>query len=461
MKKFFFLTILVVALVLGAPAVIGIKAESRYQLAIDHIQQSGLRVVSHSYSRGWFGAKAETGIVFVAPEGASAATGPDSPHLTLVSTIAHGPLVSTGLGIAEIDSQIEFAEKTLALPDDQAQIHTMIDLDGSGHTRINLPAADMTGSAKMPDISFDGLSGEMQFGIDGDIDTHLVLHGLVVGSDGQKLLELGETRLQSNSRTSVSGLMLGNGKFSMQRLKLSGPEQGEQVAMQQLDVDLASSEELEQVSAVASYRVERVEVGHDVYGPGQLRVELNRLSGPVLVRLQRAITDIKSQSMSDAQRGMALMGVVMNVASELLKGDPGIVIKPLSLVTPDGTVEGELSLRGNGLRLADISNMPVLAGKLVADLSLRAPEKLFRSMLVQQSARRLKQQIAAMIEQGGEAPRLEQGELQQLIERQVDQQLSEWISQEVIVRDGSDLATVASLSSGLLTVNGKTIPLPQ
>ena len=35
--------------------------------------------------------------------------------------------------------------------------------------------------------------------------------------------------------------------------------------------------------------------------------------------------------------------------------------------------------------------------------------------------------------------------MQQLVERQVDEQLSHWLSQQIIERDGEDLATVASL----------------
>jgi len=461
MKRYALLALLVMALVFGAPAVIGIKAEARYQLAIDRIQQSGVKVISHNYDRGWFGSMAETSLTFDGPEDAAATGEPGSLRLTLLSTVSHGPVLSTGLGLAEIESEIKFGERAILPPDYPAQIHTLVDLNGTGHTRIDLPAADFSGSAQMPDISFGGLSGEVAFDIGGDAQIQFVLNSLAVSSAGQKLVELGETRLDSNSRTSSSGLMLGDGEFRVQQFVLNDPESGEQVVMHDLAIDLESSEELEQVSAVASYRMGLIEVAGDVYGPGVLSVEMSRLPGPVLARLQQALAEIKAQKMSDAQRGMALSGLVMSVASELLKNDPTIAIKPLRLVTPDGTVEGELSLRGAGLSLADVSSIPALASKLVADLSLRMPEKLFRSMLIKQIGQQLEQQMAAMIEQGGEAPELDRAQLQQLVERQVDEQLKHWLSQEIIERDGDDLATVASLSSGLLTVNGKTVPLSQ
>lgn len=461
MKKFFAVAVLVMILVFCAPAIIGIRAEARYQLAIDRIQQSGLAVISRSYNLGWFGSTAKTGIVFVGAKGSSADKKTDTLHLTLLSTISHGPLVSSGFGLAEISSEIEFPEHWIPLPDYPAQIHTLVDFDGRGHTRINLPAADIAGSVQLPDISFGGVTGEIDFDIAGNIEIHLILHSLGVGNAGKKLIELGETRLDSKSHLGDSGLMLGSGELKVQRLILHDQGQNEQFAVRELAVDLESSEEAEQVRAVASYRLERIEAGGAVYGPGLLRVELSRLSAPVLVRLQQAMEEIKNQAMSDAQRGMAMMGIVMGVGSELLKNDPAIAIKPLRLITPDGTVEGEISLRAEGLSLAELSNMRALAGKLVADLSLRMPEKLFRTMLIQQTRLQVERKISTMIEQGAEAPALEPGQLQQLVERQVDEQLSHWLSQQIIERDGEDLATVASLSSGLLTVNGKTIPLPQ
>jgi len=462
MKKYFFLAALLLALVLGAPAVIGVKAEARYQLVIDRIHQSGLSVESHDYERGWFGSTATTGIVFTVPEGSSATVvKPDTRRLILRSRISHGPLVSTGLGLAEIDSEVEFGDKAIFPPDYPAEFHTLVDLNGKGETRVNLPALKISGLVEKENLDFGGISGQIEFDTaHGDMEIRLLLKSLGVSNGGQSLVEVGETQLNTDSRTGVSGLMLGDASFQVNRLMLSDRESGDQLVMHELAIDLESSEESEQVSAVASYSLGRVEAGDDVYGPGLVRVEFSRISGPVLVRLQQAVAEIEGQKMSEAQRGMALLGVVMNLGSDLLKNDPAIAIKPLRLVTPDGAVQGELSLRGDGLSLTDVSNIPVLVSKLVADLSLRMPEKLFRRMLIQQTRLKVERQIAAMIDQGGEPPELDAGKLQQLVEKQVDGQLVQLVSQKIVERDGDDLATVASLSSGILTVNGKSIPLP-
>lgn len=460
MKKFSLLAIVVLALVLGAPAIVGFKVEDRYQLLIDRAQQRGLNITAHDYQRGWFSSTATTRFQSVKP-GQAAGDG-QSLGLTLVSTISHGPLVSTGLGLAEIDSDIEFSDQAIFAPDYPAQIHTLIELAGHGVTRIELPASENAGSTDLPHITFGGLSARISFSADQrDFDLNLVSKGLQIGDGDNKLVELGEAQLDSSTSTSASGLLLGGGELTIERFSVRDAETGGQVDIEGIAVDVQSSEASEQVAAAANYRIESIAVGEEHYGPGLLRVELDRLSAPQMVRLQQAMEEINRQSMSDAERGMALMGVVMTVAPELLKGDPSIAIKPLRLVTPEGTVDGELTLRGNGLTLADLSSVQSLAGKLVADLSLRMPEKLLRAMLVQQTRMKLEQQMALVVEQGGEVPDLDEEQLRQLIELRVDEQIDQWLLQEVVERVGSDLATVVSLSSGLLTVNGKTVPIPQ
>lgn len=461
MKKFFLLTVVVLGLVLGVPAIVGFKVEDRYQLVIDRAQQRGLNIKAHDYQRGWFSSSATTRFLLTRPGQGAQSGDPKSLELTLDSVIAHGPLISSGLGLAEIDSAIKFGERAVFPPDYPARMHTLVEFAGNGVTEIELPASEIPASTDLPGISFGGLSARISFAADrGGLDINLTAKGLQLGDGDKKLVELGELLLKSNTSTSASGLLLGTGEFTLQRFYVRDVETGGQVTISGIAVDVQSSEESEQVRAAANYHVESITAGDKRYGPGKLKVELGQLSAPVMVRLQQALEEINGKVMPDTERGMALMGVMMSIAPELLKTDPFISIKPLQLVTPDGTVDGEIMLRGDGLALADLSNLQSLTGKLVADLSLRMPEKLLRAMLIQQTRLKLEQQMKFVAEQGGEVPDLDQAQLQQLVELRVDEQIDQWLLQEVVERDGEDLATVVSLSSGLLTVNGKTIPLP-
>ena len=136
-------------------------------------------------------------------------------------------------------------------------------------------------------------------------------------------------------------------------------------------------------------------------------MELSRLSAPVLVRLQQAMEEIKIRQCR-MRSGHSHDGNSNGCRIRAVENDPAIAIKPLRLITPDGTVEGEISLRAEDSAWRSCPNMRALAGKLVADLSLRMPEKLFRvTMLIQQTRLQVERKISTMIEQGAEAPALE------------------------------------------------------
>jgi uncharacterized protein YdgA (DUF945 family) len=95
--------------------------------------------------------------------------------------------------------------------------------------------------------------------------------------------------------------------------------------------------------------------------------------------------------------------------------------------------------------------------KLAAEASLRIPEKLFRRLLGQQ----IRLQIAQLQQAEKISTDLTAEQLDKLVADQVDGQLQQLVRQGVLERDGEYLATVARFSDGLLTVNGKTIPLAQ
>ncbi|MCP5415897.1 MAG: YdgA family protein [Chromatiaceae bacterium] len=459
MKKIAVLTLIVLALVLGTPAIIGFRAETHYQMMIERIQHSGAKVISHRYQRGWFVSDAETRLRFALPDEAAIDTS-EGLQLTLVSTVTHGPLLPSGVGLAEAESHLKFADQAIFPPGYPDSVNTTIDFNGSGRTSIDLPAAEIAGSMGRPDLSFGGLSGEIGFDVErGALDIRLLLKQLVVGNTGNRSVNLTGAQVISNFATGSSGLMLGSAEFSAQQLALGELEGGEQVGLYQPSIQLNSSERSDQVSTVVSYAFEKLEAGRAVYGPGQLQIELNRLSAPVLQRLQRETEEIRDQKLSDAARSLALMGVATNFAGELLQNDPELKIAPLRLVTPQGTLQGELSLRSKGLSLLDLANITLLVSKLDATMSLSIPEELLRMMLKARTNLLLEQQLAESMEQGGAVPELDQDQLQELVELQVDEQLNNWLSQQFLTREGGDLVVVASLSSGSLIVNGRTLPL--
>jgi len=72
---------------------------------------------------------------------------------------------------------------------------------------------------------------------------------------------------------------------------------------------------------------------------------------------------------------------------------------------------------------------------------------------------RIAQQFEQGVKEGDEVEMPAPEQLQQMVRTAAAEQLNQLLLQGVVERDGADIVSVASLSNGLLTVNGKTVPL--
>ena len=208
-----------------------------------------------------------------------------------------------------------------------------------------------------------------------------------------------------------------------------------------------------------TYRLKTAKVGDQSYGPAVLRLELTNLAAPVLVRVQQALDEIQQKNLPEVQQNMAVMSVMMASGPELLKSNPGLALKQFRLVTPDGVVEGNFSLQAIDLRLEEVGDRRALLNKLAVELSFRLPERLFRLLLEQQTLLRIVQQLEQGVNQGEDIEMPTQEQLQEMVRAAAAEQINQLLVQGVVEKDGGDITSVASLSNGLLTVNGKTVPL--
>jgi uncharacterized protein YdgA (DUF945 family) len=304
------------------------------------------------------------------------------------------------------------------------------------------------------------LSGQIDFDPDfGQVEIKARMPDLGLQEEGRTLMRLTGAALDSRSWQGSAGLVLGSGSFILETLEFSRPDMADPLILGQIEVEVESSEQGEQVAGAVIYRLESAQTGNQRYGPAALRLELNNLAAPVLVRVQQALDEIQQKNLPEAQQNMAIMSVIMASAPELLKTNPGLALKQFRLVTPDGVVEGNFSLQAVGLRLEDVGNSRALIDKLAAELSFRVPERLFRLLLEQQTLVRMVQQMEQGMSEGAELEMPAPEQLQEIVRTAAAEQLNQLLAQGVVERDSGDIASVASLSNGLLTVNGKTIPL--
>ncbi len=463
MKKFLLLFVIVAAALLAIPGYVGYQAEERYQLLVDRLEASGFQVQSHDYQRGWFGAIASTAFVLPIPQ--PSATDPDNVSefgFTINSDIVHGPLMpSGGVGLGEIDTSILVDGESVFPEDYPAKILTQVSWNGSGSTVIDLPAAEIPAQEERPKIDFGGMSGQVVFDAGfSKVDTRIELPNLAASEGEAKRIVLKGVRVESKSWVDESGLMLGDGSFGIQRIEFVDVDSLTSVILQDIGADVDSGKQGENVSGKITYSLQSADINGDHYGPGMLEMSMANLPAEVLVSIQQGMEDIQRQKLPQSQQALAAMTVLMSNGPKLLKSDPKFSIDRFSVKTPQGDVQGRFSLQPVGLQWKEIANMAAVVDKLEAAAELKMPEAFYRFLFAQQVRNQVMQQMEMRRQMGEEVDVPEPHELDAMADTAAEEQLQRLLTQEILVRDGSMLSTRATLSSGLLSVNGKTIPLP-
>jgi hypothetical protein len=136
-----------------------------------------------------------------------------------------------------------------------------------------------------------------------------------------------------------------------------------------------------------------------------------------------------------------------------------MAIKRLFVKTPEGDIDGTLSIASNGLQWKDIGDFRTVLKKLEADAAITMPEKIFKLVVELQAKAALVQQIQQRKKLGHNIATPSKQEIENLGKEMAAQQLEVLLQQEFVKREGTIISTQAKLGDGLLSVNGKTIPL--
>ncbi len=464
MKKFFILLVILVLCVLMAPGIIGFQAEARYQELLARMEENGFEVTKDDYQRGWFDSMAETEFR-IALGGTSGMPREDLPQeirFTLHSDIVHGPLSPDGgFAIAQIRTQILTQDGPLFPEQTEGLLKTNIDLKGNGEVILDVPSVKTEDQSGRPGVRFEGITGNVKFNADfTDVKSEFAMPGLAIaGADGQ-LFEVGSSNLVSHSKAGIAGLMLGQGDFNVAQVTVLNPNTGVKVDINNIKIAADSRPDGENIQLSITYALETLNVNDAKYGPAELRISFKNLAADAVAKLQREIEEINRQKIPEQQRGMAIMGVLMGTGSELLQNDPLLAVDPLRVDTPEGTVEGSFSVQSRGLKMEEVGNMPVVLNKLQVEAALQIPETLFVALLENQAREEITNRIALRRQLGEEVEEPTPEQFEEYAKLMAAEKLNSLIQQEFVVRKGKYLATVGGLSGGLLTVNGKTIALP-
>jgi predicted ATP-dependent protease len=97
--------------------------------------------------------------------------------------------------------------------------------------------------------------------------------------------------------------------------------------------------------------------------------------------------------------------------------------------------------------------------KIEADAAISVPEKLFKVVMEFQAKASLVKQINQRKKLGHDITEPSKEEMDQLGKEMAGQQLDFLLQQELVKREGTNISSQAKLGDGLLSVNGKTVPL--
>jgi uncharacterized protein YdgA (DUF945 family) len=464
MKKFIILLVILVICVLAAPGIIGFQAETRYQELLSEMEKGGFEIAKSDYQRGWFDSSAETELRISTASATGPAQGgmPEEFRFTLRSEIIHGPLSPDGgFGVAQIRTHVISEGETLFPQQTDGLLKTNIDLDGNGITVVDVPSLETGQAEGETGVRFDGITGTVTFNAQfSEFDMDLGMPGLVINGKDGELFEIDSIALISESKKGIAGLMLGEAAFTIARIKFADPAENMAVDIDGIKITAETRAEGDKLLFSAIYALQAVKVKEELYGPAEIQISARNLAADTVAKMKQEIEEINSQKLPEAQRGMAVLSVLMGTGSDLLKSDPLLAIDRLQVETPEGSIQGEFSVQSRGLTIEEISNAPVALNKLEVEASLRMPETLFVALFENQSRSEIMKRIELRRQLGEEVEEPSAEELEEYTKSMAAQKLNGLIQQEFLVRDGKYLASVGGLSGGLLTVNGKTVALP-
>ena len=151
--------------------------------------------------------------------------------------------------------------------------------------------------------------------------------------------------------------------------------------------------------------------------------------------------------------GIARLAVLLRHLPELAATNPSVAIKRLNIATPEGQASGHLTLGVQGLTETDLLSKGAWIQRLTGDGELSLP----RRVALKLATRAILQKAQGATDRQGQ-PALT-ADQEQAAADAATAQLDGLVSSGWISAEGDRIKTVLMLADGLLTINGKTLPI--
>ena len=455
MSRIIVVLVLIAAAIAGSAYWVGMETQKSYRAFLrEPSLHPGVELTELGYQRGIFSSEAVTRVT---PHGAN-----DDSSLTLRHDIHHGILPVTWWYQDRFTPKLSWAVVRTVLGKGAGWVNTLsslygdeeplviishINLDGNSDNTINMPPLERSNVAVLQSVIFSGIQGQIRAGRWGSsYQGGIGIDGLLLMTKDNSLFRLNNLRLDMNQYRSRFDLMLGSSNLSANLIELGFSMLGEtSVKLAELSASNQTSEEGGLVDSSVDIGIKKLMRNDKNLGEGALRMQVRRLDGATLLKLQHAGADEQGAADDD----------ILNLLQALLQTNPQLLLETLTLSTPQGDLQAtaELTLKSPEQmdQLESVSWLQVLDQ---AQAQVSVAGALLESMLADNFA----EQIRAVTQLQGED--MDEKRLAKLAAIQARQQIDQALEVEFIRQDGDVYRAEASFQRGRLLLNGTEIAVP-
>lgn len=456
------ITAIVLALILAVgPLAVGHLTKAGYEdLLASLIKDLPDREIQHnSYQQGWFASSAAVEVLI--PPDPTAQTPlrvPQRPiRIRLDSRIEQGPLawLTSGFSpvLGRVHTRVEVQGLSVALP--VLPVSIALHADGAGLMQLQVPPGETPATAEAMGLRHGLIDGELRLSSDREtLAGWMALAGVELLSPTGPIARLSELRFEAELPDPASG----TARLDVAMVEVAGLAQGPDASKSPPHTSALPTLRVEALSATLSRELrdgllhlrlalsaQQTATARQTYGRSALGLSADRLDTEALADLAEGVALLGSGQVAPPMQGLVTAGLMMSLVPRFVASSARIGVEPIRIETPDGPVSGRLDLRldpGADAPTWLTSGVGDWLALLRIDGDLELPETIALDWL----ARGVEDETLSVSQ-----PAAAREEARTLLAGWVR---DGWVS----VRDARVVSAVR-LGDGLLTINGKTVPL--
>ncbi len=452
---------LLVLVAVAVPFWFGQKAEKTYGAMLDRLSgNSGVRLISNKYERGWLSSTAETVI--------------QSPKLSLEliarHRIDHGPIPLgrilegewrytpvTALIASQAFLSVPGKENAMEWPALTAE--TTFRLNGDGVVHIKMSPINKSG-AQGQTFDWHGMSGDITFDREWKkIRVDLLAPALSLSAVAtENNLTLSQLSLHSDMQEGSAGYFFGDVTLALGQLEISNANRG--VGLRGLEIVTSAHPSGENVNLIFRYKLDEVRLAQERLGPGELVIEVRQLDAASLVKFKNEMDAIYRGNPPSSQAEMMVAGKTLALIGALAKNAPELEITRLSFKTREGEISGKAKFVLDGRR-RNLGQSPAqILTALSGNLEVSIPEPVLKRMLIPV----IRQDIEAFHRSGAlsadELAQLSPDAMTEIVNRVFPRYLARNEFTRLLVEEGGRYKLNLSIRQGQVLINGQPWHVP-